>query len=328
MTILADKTRGFTLVELITAASLMTVMMLGVVEIFGIVTETAAEAEAQNFANQQLRTFFDVLNRDIHGMAHQGYLKIGPCAVTQAPTGAITSNPTSPDTNSYGFYTLAFVSLGQWKKSMNSGTGDSPLANPTTGAYLTDALAAEVVYTSNVWTPTALLTINGAQTDVRRGILGRGVWIMNNSTNRASGGDPQTIDYSANFGSIPYFTGMLLDTSVANRRIDKGAGWATVNVWPALRANKFTSTNSGSLSRVMSSCVSEFLVERWDDAATPPVWTKDAFTFDPHSAAPSRGPRGLRVTAAVHNPDVLETRPASGRCQGYAMQEVYWISDP
>ena len=227
MTILADTTRGFTLVELITAASLMTVMMLGVVEIFGTVTETAAEAEVQNFANQQLRTFFDSLNRDLHGFTRQGYLKITPGTVTQAGTGGITATSSVPDGNSYGFYALAFVSLGQWKKGMDSGTYDS------TANTMADALAAEVVYTNDVYTPTSLLTINGVQTDVRRGVIGRGAWIMNASSHAGSDRGQQTSDYAANFGATPFLAGMYAG-SATGRRIDQGDG-ATVKVWPSLR---------------------------------------------------------------------------------------------
>jgi len=329
---------GFTLVELITAASLMTVMMLGVVEIFGIVTDTASEAESQNFGNQQLRSFFDALNRDIHGMTRQGYFQTRAYSDQWNDTQkTLTQVPQTPNTidgnlalDAYPFYTLAFVSVGPWSKSLHTDTFDSTTKDSA------DALAAEVVYTNNVWTTTSgsSPSLLQAGKDPRRGVLGRGVWIMNNSSNAGSdGSDQQSGDYARSFGAAGtttrFLVGLMADSSTSslsgNSRIKQGDG-QYVTVWPALRSNTYTSTKPGSLARAMATCATEFLVECWKEDTTTPAnstWDKSQFTDT------LNWPKAIRVTAVVTNPDTLEPLPSGQkRFQGYGMQEVYWLGDP
>jgi len=144
---------GFTLVELVTAAAIMSIVMLGVIEIFSIVTRTAAEAETIHGASQQMRATLDRLNRDIRGMTREGYLKISRKA----------------NDNLYHSDLLTFVTIGQ-----AYGTFDDP--PPPAGSSHNVADAAEVVYTTNVTTPNTFL--QAADKDPRRGVLARSAWLM------------------------------------------------------------------------------------------------------------------------------------------------------
>ena len=124
--------RAFTLVELVTAVSIMTIIMIGVVEIFAIVTQTATEAEAIHGAYQQMRATLDRLNRDLRGITPEGYLKI------------TTTTPTGGDSN-YHSDALAFVSVGR-----HSGIYNDPQEPPRRAG------AAEILYTTNAATPSAM----------------------------------------------------------------------------------------------------------------------------------------------------------------------------
>jgi len=109
---------AFTLVELVTAASLMTIMMLGVVEIFGIITETASEADAIHFAQQQARAVFDHLDRDLRGMTREGYLKI-KATMSDDKRNFFNAETRSEEQKEVLYTTdaLSFVSIGTWKRS-------------------------------------------------------------------------------------------------------------------------------------------------------------------------------------------------------------------
>jgi len=141
--------RAFTLVELVTAVSIMTIIMIGVVEIFAVVTKTAAEAEAIHGAYQQMRAALDRLNCDLRGITPEGYLSF---------TALLTGN------SKYHSDTLAFVSVGRY-----SGAYDPQNCR---------AGAAEILYTTNVATPDVFLKIKEATVDHRRGVLARSAWLM------------------------------------------------------------------------------------------------------------------------------------------------------
>ena len=128
----------------------MTVIMLGVVQVFGIVMQTASDAEGIHFAQQQLRALLNRLHNDLRGMTREGYLKI---IKLQANEPVYTTGPYSRDT-------LAFVTIGRCA---------SAFAEP---AY--EGTAAEVGYTNNVRTPDNPINVDGRPVDARRGILGRG----------------------------------------------------------------------------------------------------------------------------------------------------------
>ncbi len=159
---LSGRPAGFTLVELVTAAAIMSIVMLGVVEIFSIVTRTAAEAEVIHGASQQMRATLDRLNRDIRGMTREGYLKIN-----------------SRQVDDYYSDLLTFVTIGQAYGTFN----------PTTPAD-----AAEVVYTTYVKTPDNFLKIGSQSVDPRRGVLARSAWLMSGTAGTATGETQDTFN--------------------------------------------------------------------------------------------------------------------------------------
>jgi type II secretory pathway pseudopilin PulG len=331
--------RAFTLVELVTAASLMTIMMIGVVQVFGIITQTAADAEGLSFAQQQARVLFDRLNRDVRGMTREGYLYIAHNAIS--PTSADryirgASAPIPSDTKpplayapeeQYFCDTLAFVTIGQCWSVWTS--ADDPQTNTRRGA---PGAAAEVVYTSNVPTPTNVLEATcfgvAPKENPRKGILARGQWMWDEG--RRGGG--VAIENSDRPG-----TNTLADLFAAQaggRPAEKGP---VVHVWP-WRVGESTA-NTPSLRRVVSSCVSEFYVEvfnpKGDDAATNALqWKMAATLFTTpvtHRWKPvgsSSWPRAIRVTVAFHDPADRKPIRSAARAQGYAFQEIFWLTDP
>jgi type II secretory pathway pseudopilin PulG len=238
--------RAFTLVELVTAASIMTIVMIGVVEIFGIVTQTATDAEAMHGAYQQMRATLDRLNRDLRGITPEGYLKI----TTTTPTGGESI---------YHSDALAFVSVGRYF-----------------GTYLPDtcrAGAAEILYTTNVTTPNAFLKIGTNTLDYRRGVLARSAWLMSGQAEQA---------YENQDGAKAPYLGELYASlgGTSSLSVDR----AYTKVWPLLTSQTFTDENY-SMRRIMTTGTSEFSVEYWDNAASDwkPRETK---TFSPGSERP------------------------------------------
>lgn len=297
--------RGFTLVELVTAASLMTIMMLSVVQIFRIVTDAAGNAEAVHFAQEQMRCFFDRLHSEIGGYSREGYLRI---QITKAPH--TTSGP-------YSANTLAFTTVGTFQGCW-----------PATKAVR--ANAAEVVYTSQVLTHLKMLeVVTPSKTlvvDARRGILARGEWLI---TGTAGGASLDTEDKS-----VAPFLADLAPTGIYQDRVAKagqGGGLAAgyVRVWP-WTSLAGSSEYPASLRRVMASCVSEFYVEYLNPA-------NDKFEnslnreFRPAyglATVTNPGPKAIRVTVALHDPTDRSAVQGSARLTGYAMQETFWITDP
>jgi type II secretory pathway pseudopilin PulG len=306
---------GFTLVELVTAASLMTILMLGVVEIFGIVTQTASEAEAQNFAFQQMRAFFDTLNRDLRGLTREGYFYLKLNRWYYDPTSStwlFAANRAVTAADQHALYGLGFVSVGQW-----TGVWDT---NPQS------ATAAELLYTTNVATPTDLLKVQNRDVDIRRGVLGRGVWLVNGQTSGSAG---QSGDHWNTGG--PCFLANLL-ASAGYRRV-AATDWDRLTVWPWLAASKTVyggSANAPGLTRVMASCASEFYVNLWQAHLNSSAggWASPAFSGTPQGSTAVYWPTALRVTVVVHGPGSTEPLPAEQkRFQGYALQEVFFLGD-
>ena len=330
----AGRRSGFTLVELVTSASLMTVLMLGVVQVFAIITQTASEAEGVHFAQQQLRAMFDRLHQDLRGMTREGYLKIRPF---------LSSDPVNP-TVRYQRDTLAFVTIGRCTSTFAS--------QPYEGT------AAEVVYTSNVRTPNTLLKVDtaggaGQLVDARRGILGRGQWIMAGGTGGGTASDYEDrsrLAYLCNLFTNQQQTGG--GVGGGEDRITKGGQHLVVYPWTATEG--LPSQHPETLKRVMASCVSEFYVEVFDSEAggtanpggsnqgpgTPTKYFKSlagnyAWSWNPGGTEPFKPwPRAIRVTVAVHDPadsgppqrygDGITLRPF----RGFALQEVFWLGDP
>ncbi|MCX5647815.1 MAG: hypothetical protein NTX40_01785 [Planctomycetota bacterium] len=273
--------RAFTLVELVTAASIMTIVMIGVVEIFGIVTQTATDAEAIHGAHQQMRATLDRLNRDLRGITPEGYLKI-----------------TAGGDSNYHSDTLAFVSVGR-----HFGAYDPQTCR---------AGAAEILYTTNVLTPTSFLTIDGKTVDYRRGVLARSAWLMSGQAEQAL--ETQDKAKAPYLGDLYASLGGTAPLSV---------GRTSTRVVPFLPGD--TGTPDASLRRIMTTGTSEFFVEYWDNASPIGNWTKGTMIFSPGSERP----RAIRVTLAVHSPDDRGPLPAGkNRYEGYALQETFWLGNP
>lgn len=291
----------------------MTVIMLGVVQVFGIVMQTASDAEGIHFAQQQLRAVLNRLHNDLRGMTREGYLKI------RKPPQFSDYLDTGP----YSRDTLAFVTIGQCASFRGNA----------------DANAAEVVYTNNVRTPDNPLNVDGRPVDARRGILARGEWIMAGNTSVVGAGDSNDISEATflydmfrnqqNFGS--------------DDRISRSGGHVVVYPWIA--TENLPPDRWRTLKRVMASCVSEFHVEVFDPKAdttgtltgyfnTPENQYRYTWSWRPNANDTiTTWPRAIRVTVAVHDPadtDLPQTdrTGAVKRFRGFALQEVFWLTDP
>jgi len=340
--------KAFTLVELVTAASLMTVMMVGVVEIFGIVATTAGEAEGVHFAHQQMRAFFDRLNADVRGMTREGYLAIQKGMIV--PSGSTNylyredsaDGPNNGYPERYGADTLAFVTLGSCRNQMDGTPNESN--------------AAEVVYTNYIMTDAQqILQVDGTDVGPRRGVLGRGLWLL--------GGTGTSGPWSGQSGQ--YLTQLFVDENETIQAMQNqgaittppvpeilqsgGAADGAIHVDPWLTARATTvGANPDSLNRVMACCVSEFYVEAFtpildmgttywhgdDDAARTYRWS-DVYESGgtaleyPTGEKIETWPMAIRVTVAVHDPgDAGEIPEGADRYQGFALQETFWLGDP
>jgi len=330
--------RGFTLVELITAASLMTLMMMGVVQIFAIITETASQAQGSAYAMEQGRALLDSIHRDIRGFDRMGYFKIQksdtkedgtpgtftvPSVPTQRPAlGApvFASNPITW----YSTDCLALTSVGFWE-------GQTGNARRYTGA--------EVVYSANVRTPTNRFEVQAGSgsaltVDPRRGLIGRGVWVLT-GTDQATGGSD-----SDDRSKAAVMADLVSAGATAKKRLDQPDSTPGANAVPRLSVKPMTSFGMSSspwqFRRVAASCASEFLVEALNiPAAGAPNWPLPRVAWatnpikDTDTATDPECPRAIRVTVAIHDPsDKKPSTGPSGRYEGYALQEVFWISDP
>ena len=301
----AGRRTAFTLVELVTAASLMTVIMLGVVQVFGIIMQTASDAQGIHFAQQQLRALLNRLHNDLRGMTREGYLKI------RKPTQASDYLGTGP----YSRDTLAFVTIGQCASAF--------AAQPYEGT------AAEVVYTNNVLTPNQALKVETRDVDARRGILARGQWMMTGKT--GSAGDLQ--DTSAANYLCDLFTNQQA-SGAKQDRISTAGQRLVVYPWIATEGLPQQLTHTNTLKRVMASCVSEFHVEVYDPVASS-AGQPTGYFDDTQSNHDYRNawPRAIRVTVAVHDPADTElpqtgATGAAKRFRGFALQEIFWLTDP
>ncbi|HUU93298.1 MAG TPA: hypothetical protein VM238_19055 [Phycisphaerae bacterium] len=322
---------GFTLVELVTAASLMTVIMLGVVQVFAIVTRTAAQAEGIHFAQQQMRAVFNRLHNDLRGVTREGYLRINLLPAT---------DPTVPSSPQYHRDTLAFTAIGRCAS--------------TFAAKAFEATAAEVVYTSNVRTPNTALTVQHTSgssnpVDARRGILGRGQWLM-------AGGPAGTAHELQDTSMATYLCDMFENQQRSgggsDDRISRMGTHLQVYPWTAIEG---LPQHPETLKRVMASCVSEFYVETFNPpagggggiaegsaggGAATNYFQNIAGTYTWRGATgvstlnTHTWPQAIRVTIAVHDPgDATPYQQYSNSAtvkpfQGFVLQEVFWLGDP
>jgi len=343
--------RGFTLVELITAASLMTIMMLGVVQIFGIITETASQAQGAAYALEEGRALMDALQRDIRGFDRLGYFKVqisdtsasgvpdpnakDPGIPTVPPKAGLPVMSNLPEKDYtirwYSSDCLALTTIGYFEGQK----GDSTKK----------AAGAEVVYTPNVKTPDRRFALNSPtpNVDPRRGVLARAAWIIG-PTGSPVGQTSNADDVSEAKALADLGSGLTPDRLGKPEGKDSSSTLAVspVQVAPLLTSG-MSSINVGptgnvwQLRRVAACCLSEFMVEVPDTAATGTIWSKwvrRAWTATPISAASGASvdkecPRAIRVTIAIHDPsDRKPSTGPSGRFEGYALQEIFWISDP
>jgi len=222
------------------------------------------------------------------------------------------------DTGPYSRDTLAFITIGQCA---------SALAEP---AY--EGTAAEVVYTNNVQTPDNPLNVDGRPVDARRGILGRGQWMMTGITGGSAG---DLDDRSAN--PMRYLCDLFQDqqSSGGHDRLSIAPdGHVQVYPWTAMEGFPTNPPHTKTLKRVMASCVSEFYVEVFDPVAGSTGGATGYFdgaqgNHDYRNA----WPRAIRVTVAVHDPaDTQPPQPTAvgtdNRFRGFALQEVFWLTDP
>ena len=337
----ASPKRAFTLVELVTAASLMTVMMLGVVQIFAYITQTASDAQGMTFAMEQERAVLDIIHRDLRGLDRTGYLRIQAASLKVnsegTPQTGTWSRPTAP---------TQFPPAGRdvfWENPIQWYCNDL-LAMTTVGAFWekrTDdksasadtATGAEVVYSSNVKTPDNRLRIgdgmSAAQVDQRRNLVARGVWVFCGRRGVGSGAD--TDDRSV--AAVLAETSAVANFDRVSQNLGSGGLVSPVAIWPFTRSGA-PQQNAWTLRRVGASCASEFLVEVLDTTTTTTTadWSrKNNIIIKPGAgSAPSNVcPRAIRVTIAVHDPsDIKPVVGRSGRYEGYALQEVFWIGDP
>ena len=282
-------TRAFTLVELVTAASIMTIIMIGVVEIFAVVTQTATDAEAIHGAHQQMRATLDRLNRDIRGMTREGPLRI--------------SNTLPAGTNAAAEYhsdALAFVSVGKHFGTFNQ---------------TCRAGAAEVLYTTNVTTPDVFLKIGTNPVDYRRGVLARSTWLMfgtegtaaeNEDTNKVAWlgelfGSPAKARPVGPTKVIPFLpaTGASPDASV-RRVMTTGTSEFFVEYW---NGTDFIPPASGT-TKTFNPGASDW----------PLAIRVTLAVHDPDE----RGPP----------PPPPPSNPSDNRYRGYALQEVFYIGGP
>ena len=334
--------RGFTLVELITAASLMTLMMMGVVQIFAIITETASEAQGNAFAMEQGRALLDSIHRDIRGFDRGGYFKIQKWDTKEDGTSeALATVKTPPSsrpnpgipifngTNAVTWYSsdcLALTSVGYWEGQKGTGTPRK-------------TLGAEVVYTANVKTPATRLEItSGQRMDPRRGLLARGVWVVDPATAPSTSDGLNASDRSRGATLIDLGSGKATDRLSIPAPEGMEAGAASPIVVAPLSDAKGWNTSAAEVwqvRRVAASCTSEFMIEAFKIPTTgSPTWDRSkAWTVVPISdtttSTDRECPRAIRVTVAAHDPN--DKKPRTGpsmRYEGYALQEVFWISDP
>ena len=326
--------RAFTLVELVTAASLMTVMMLGVVQIFGFITQTASDAQGLIFALEQERALLDTIHRDLRGLDRTGYLRIQTTDIKVDGTTGSFPRPLVPRAappegqpvfwqfpiDWYCNDLLAMTTVGSfWEKRTDDRTATAETAT-----------GAEVVYSSNVKTPENRLRIgpgmSAPQVDQRRNLLARGVWVFR-GTESGAGTDMDVRSKADVMARLAGTANMDRVSSVA------GAGGfvSPIKVYPitGIGAPQY----SWMLRRVATSCTSEFFVEILDVSTDNNVkWARQVLTVRPQAAGAATVvdcPRAIRVTVAVHDPN--DTKPAVGtskRYEGYALQEVFWIGDP
>jgi len=316
----ANRRRGFTLVELVTAASLMTVIMLGVVQVFGIIMQTTSDAEGIHFAQQQLRALLNRLHNDLRGMTREGYLKIRRVPAAQTKDYL--------DTGPYSRDTLAFVTIGQCTSAFDP--------QPYEGT------AAEVVYTNNVLTPNQALKVETRDVDARRGILARGQWMMTGKPGGNAGpwDDDSRLKYCCDLFADQQRT--VGGMGAGQDRVSSAGQQVRVEPWIATEGPP---PHPGTLKRVMACCVSEFHVEIFEpDASGAPGSTgyfestisprNYTWSWRPDPAGTIKTwPRALRVTVAVHDPSDAEPpqRDSGGkvkRFRGFALQEVFWLTDP
>jgi hypothetical protein len=332
--------RAFTLVELVTAASLMTVMMLGVVQIFGFITQTASDAQGLVFALEQERALLDTIHRDLRGLDRTGYLRIQTTDIKPDGSTGSFSRPLVPRVippegqpvfwqspiDWYCNDLLAMTTVGSfWEKR----TDDRTAAAET-------ATGAEVVYSSDVKTPDARLRVGSGmsapQVDQRRNLLARGVWVFRGTDNwtgnwQGAGTDMDVRSKADVMARLAGTANMDRVSSVAG----VGGFVSPIAVWPITGSG--APQYSWTLRRVATSCTSEFFVEILDVSSDSSVkWARQALTVRPQAAGAATVvdcPRAIRVTVAVHDPN--DTKPAVGmskRYEGYALQEVFWIGDP
>ncbi|MBN2581995.1 MAG: prepilin-type N-terminal cleavage/methylation domain-containing protein [Planctomycetes bacterium] len=130
---------GFTLVEIMAAMSLAVIIMLGVVQVFRMATDSVSKAEATSDSYQMARGLFSILQKDLWATSRDGYLYVQPGMLLN-PDESRSSSGTYPlsgdidSTSAYNYDCLYFSAVGRFREV---GTGSQ---NPDESA------AAEIFY--------------------------------------------------------------------------------------------------------------------------------------------------------------------------------------
>jgi prepilin-type N-terminal cleavage/methylation domain-containing protein len=293
---------GFTLVEMIVAATVMAAVMMGLVQVFRMTTSAVSEANDALEAYQQARGVFSALSRDLAGVTKDGYLRI-----------SIVDQAGRADGEGGGAYSsdlLVFTTTG-----ICGGVVDGVSSNWV-------AAAAEVVYTSNTrvsgggWLE---FPWDGDAHSVRKGVLSRQAYLIYPEA------APGSADYSAGDVAGSPSLGELGTLAEGTTRYNQDYGY----MWPYSVEHGFTD-NSYLVGWVMATRVGEFKVE-YLDAATG-EWVRGAGTWGRGQGDSSAWPKALRVTVVIFGPadraPLAESRnwdADTNKFQGYVFQQIFLL---
>lgn len=287
---------GFTIIEMIVAAVTVTVVMLGLIQVFRMATDAVSGASDAQEAYQQARGIFEMLRRDLAGLTKDGYLRIRKKEL-RGKAGGETA----------GFYSvdcLAFTS-----------TGTHPGVSPGISENIM-APAAELVYTTLAITPgKSWLSFpwESSPHSIRKGILARQVLIVYSDA---------LVDPVKQYKHDVSKATSLMQLQAPELRY----GSYYIYEYPYSAEHKYTS-RSYLLDRILATRVGEFRVEYLPDASD--TWIRGPSSGSITWAGSSVDwPRALRITVVIFGPED-NAPPAespnfvNSKFRGYVFQEIF-----
>jgi len=280
----------------------------------------------------------DAIHRDIRGFDRSGYFKIQVSDTDVSGLHGAFTDPGIPSTPPAPGVHIFWENPITWYSSDCLALTSVGFAEGQNNTTIKRATGAEVVYTTNVRTPVSRLTVNNNKVDPRRGVLARAAWIIGPKDVTGTTSNADDTSAARVLADIGLGTGRTPDR--LNRPEGKDATNALavspVQVTPILTGGGATSGgNIWQVRRAAACCASEFRIDALEiiTSGTPAVartqWTRRPWAIMPVTSADAECPRAIRVTVAFHDPaDKRPTPGASGRYEGYALQEVFWIGDP